>query len=76
MREPLRDMGPVYGLLFANMAVIAALIDQGVINREKLIDYLLDVAADLSDEERQGDYGQSLEAMIRLLEKSQFPRDG
>jgi hypothetical protein len=64
------------GLFLAIMAVVGGLIHQRAVNREKLIDYLLEATADLDQTERQGPYAGAMAAMVQILEGTQFPRRG
>jgi hypothetical protein len=61
------------GILLAACAVIGGMIHQKAVNREKLIDYLLEVGADLSPDERQSPYAHTVSAIVQILEHTQFP---
>jgi hypothetical protein len=61
------------GMLFTLSAVIGGMVNQGALNREKMIDYLLGAAADLSADERQSDYALQLQTIVQILEQTQFP---
>lgn len=67
---------PIFGAVATSVAILAGLIDQGAANREKMIDYLLQIVADLDEEERQTPYGKYVAHTISLLEQSQFPKAG
>jgi hypothetical protein len=61
------------GMLFLIAAILGGLVHQKAINREQLIDYLMAAAADLSPDERLSDYGLQLQAIVQILEQTQFP---
>jgi hypothetical protein len=56
------------GLYWAGMSVLCGLIAQEAANRERLIDYLLLVRADLSPTERKEPHGLWLQVIIDHLE--------
>jgi len=61
------------GMLGALFTVIGGLSNQGAVNRDKLIAFLLDALANLSPEERQDDRAMILKALVAMMESTQFP---
>lgn len=61
------------GLFFAMLAILSGLFNQKVFNREQMIDFLLEIRADQTPEERLAPSSQFLMLTIRYFERSQFP---
>lgn len=63
----------ILGVLTAGLAVVGGLVNQKAVNREKLIDYLLQSLAQLPPEERASPHGWTVSFCIEMLEMTQFP---
>ncbi|GKX35273.1 MAG: hypothetical protein MnENMB40S_28910 [Rhizobiaceae bacterium MnEN-MB40S] len=60
---------------FAVLAMLMGACRQGALNREQMIDHLLETIGDLSPQERDGPYGGYLQLAVRFFEGTQFPDD-
>ena len=67
---------PFTALFGLQMAIIGGLVNQQAVNREKLIDYLMAVVADLDASERDTLYAKFLDNAVQVLERTQFPEKG
>ncbi|UVK43268.1 hypothetical protein BPNPMPFG_005046 [Mesorhizobium sp. AR07] len=61
---------------FAQNALAVALINLGILNRERFIDQLLDLMAGMPPEQKASHYGRYVEIMIQVFERTQFPYPG
>lgn len=70
-KEPLTP--ETLGVFLAGLGIVAGLINQGSVDREKLIDHLLDLLATMRPHQKSGFYGRYVELALQILEETQFP---
>lgn len=69
---PEKPSAEMTDLFFAAFAMTTGAINQGVINREKLIDHLVDLHGNMTDRQKNSTYAFYLQTAIELLDRSQF----
>lgn len=60
------------GMFAAMHAVTMSLINQGVLDRERFIDQMVDLLATMPEHQREGFYGRYLELAVQMFEATQF----
>ncbi|MCP2134605.1 stalled ribosome rescue protein Dom34 [Rhizobium sp. SLBN-94] len=61
------------GMFGALHALTVSLVNQGVLDREKFIDQMLDLLAQMPEQQRQSFYGRYVALAVQMFEATQFP---
>lgn len=61
------------GMFGAMHALTVSLVNQGALDREKFIDQMLDLLAQMPEHQRHSYYGRYLALAVQMFEATQFP---